>query len=75
MKIYKIYYKIISSNKSIHKHVFILKEENDTQAEIRFREFIESNLDSGDKIFGPISITQIPDDINMIYSSYIPFGL
>ena len=68
--IYKIHYKLLSG-KNIQDHVFIIQSENYESAMDLFNKFANNNLHHGDKLFGVPAVTEIPDDIQKIYSSYI----
>lgn len=70
MHIFKIHYKILSG-KNLKDHVYIIKASTYGNAMNAFDSFIESNLNHGNKVFGTPSITEIPDNITRIYSSYI----
>lgn len=70
MHIFKIHYKILSG-KNLKDHVFIIKASTYGNAMIAFDSFMESNLNHSDKVFGTPSVTEVPDNITRIYSSYV----
>lgn len=72
MKVYKIHYKILNTyNKGLRDHVFIIKASSYEEAMDCFNSFTSSNLHSGDRLFGTPGVTEIPEEITKIYSSYI----
>lgn len=70
MYIFKIHYKILSGN-NLKDHIYIIKASTYGDAMKDFKSFIHSNLNYGDKLFGTPSVTEVPDNITKIYSSYI----